>query len=376
MPKTKSQRQLPEGVQQGTYAIRAAASDDGSTTLEIDIREFIGWWDTEQSNFVRQVRAAKPDRIVLSISSLGGFVADALAIHDFLRAYPAHVVADISGMTASAATMIAMAGDEVRMSDNALFLVHHASNVLLAWGKAEDIEQAADQATRELRKVNGRIINLYAKKTDLSEEQLDEILTAEEWLTPAEALGYGFIDEIYEPAPSSTETATAHAAQHAAIFAAIGLPPLPEHTKPTATAMPQTKKESTANAPAPENAKPQDAPEQQPEARQQPDERDKYEEMRAEMAVLKAQNAKLAEERRQSSLAALRSTLTGRVPSAAVEKVVTAADKASKGEEVDVVAVLTEAAGALPEMVATGRIDTGTPDSEGAAVRAKAALKM
>lgn len=220
---------LPPGVQNGSYQIRAT----NAGTVEIDVREFIGWWETEQSNFVRRVREAKPSLIKLSIASEGGFVSDALAIHDFLRSYDARVEVEITGLTASAATIIAMAGDHIRMSDNALFLVHYASAGLFAWGPAEDIEEAAGQLVRALRMINGRLVNLYAKKTRQPESALGELMRAEAWLTAEETKAWGFIDSVFEPSKSGATNAAygpLRAVAHAPapeVLRALHLPPLP-----------------------------------------------------------------------------------------------------------------------------------------------------
>ena len=228
LPLSTGGRPLPEGVSNGTYVLRPVAAG----TLEIDIREFIGWWKTEQAQFVRRVKEAKPDRIRLFIASLGGYTSDALAILDFLKMYPARVEVTITGTTASAATIIAMAGDTIRMSDNALFLVHYNRGGLWVWGPIETVEKAADQVVRGLKKHNTVVRNLYRKRTGQSDEDLDELLLLDEWLTASETLNWGFIDEVFEPeaepVDDDDDATTASASPlPAAIFAAYGLPKPP-----------------------------------------------------------------------------------------------------------------------------------------------------
>lgn len=359
-------RNLPEGVQQGTYAIRPVNAEDGSTVLELDITGFIGFWPEAKQDIIRAVRNNKPDTIKLFISSLGGFVDDALAIHDFLSASEARVEVRIAGMTASAATVVALAGDDIQISDNALFLVHHASAGLLAFGKVEDIEEAADEAARMLRKVNGRILNLYQKRTGLSTEELDELLAKEEWLTPQEALDLGFVDGIYEP-----DSATASAAPNdfAAVLSAIGLPPIPtqsNHSREMADKTQETQKtEVTAEKEIQKSAA----------AENQPDERAQLAQMQAEMEQLKAMNAQLQEDRRQARLQALRETLTGRVPGKAVDELISAVDRAST-EKADVIAAITEAVKHIPEMVSRGVVEVDNPSRESQETIAKATVKM
>lgn len=394
-------QQLPDGVTNGTYQIRP--TDAG--TVEIEVREFIGWWDTEQAHFVRRVKEAKPEVIRLNIASEGGFIADALAIHDFLREYPARVEVEISGLTASAATVIALAGDSVRMSENALFLVHHASGG--AWGKAEDLESY----TRGLRKVNGRILNIYAKKTGQPEEVLDELMAAEEWLTADEALAWGFIDEVFTPA-SAPDAATAAAGLRAVAHApapevlrALDLPPLPTanhkpKVRPSATMPGQTNPNPAPKPTQDPESRSEQAPQnpapQQPENRPQPqsDPSDDVAQMRAELERIKAENARLAKERRAAAVAGLRNALAGKLPGLAVDALVELAEEADArlggaaiafkkptasakdGAEVGIIARLTDIAASLSPMVRPEQVETSSVDAEAAKARQAAYQKM
>lgn len=209
----------------GTYSFKPVAAGQ----LEVEIREFIGWWKTDQAIFTQRIKDAKPDTIVLNISSLGGFTADALAIHDFLKDYPAEVLVNFTGTSASAATIIGMAGDTIRMSDNALFLVHYNSSGMWAWGTVEALAEAADKAVRALKKHNRVVRRLYAKRTGMGQGELDKLLRLDEWLEAEEALALGFIDEIFEPGEAEDDTAVAHAAsaRAAAMVTAFKLPEIP-----------------------------------------------------------------------------------------------------------------------------------------------------
>ena len=225
-------RPLPQGVKQGTYVIHPVAAG----TQEIQIRGYIGWWETNQKAFVRRIEEARPDTIRLKISSEGGYFADALAIHDFLKAHPARVEVEITGLTASAATMIAMAGDHIQMSDNALFLVHYVRYGLYTYGVIEEVERAAEQALQAHRKYNEKALGLYAKRTGKSPGQLDALFKEDKWLSADEALEWGFIDAVFEPGENTGADATAAAGGlRAAAYvptpctlSALGLPGLPD----------------------------------------------------------------------------------------------------------------------------------------------------
>lgn len=228
-------RTLPPGVEMGTYSITNA--DDGGE-LVIQIREYIGWWKTEQDWFIEQVMAASPSRIRLCIASPGGYVHDALAIHDFLKHYPAHVTVEITALTASAATLIAMCGDEILMSDNALFLVHPVRGG--GWGTVEDMQQAIEN----LRVVGDTTVRLYSKKTGMSEDDMVSLMKEERYMSAAETLERGFIDQVYEP---GADAAVAAILPGDEILSSIGLPAIPSEIR-------QARGDRPAQAPAHQGA--------------------------------------------------------------------------------------------------------------------------
>lgn len=198
-------------------------------TLEIDIEGEIGvgydWWtDTkgttkeEVSKKLKEIANSTASKIIVNINSYGGDINHGISIHDALASHKAHVTTKVNGMTASAATVIAMAGDRREMSSNALFLVHKAS--ILAYGNTNDIEVAMS----DLEKVDNTIAAIYAKRTGKSESEVMEMMNRfegrGEWLTAEEAKEFGFIDEITEPMK-----AAAFASPDA--LSKIGLPEIP-----------------------------------------------------------------------------------------------------------------------------------------------------
>lgn len=174
------------------FSIRNSAN-----VSEIDIIGSIGedWWTGEGITLesVRDEIGQIKGDIVLNIASLGGSLIDALAIHDMLKTHQGQVVSNIIGATASAGTIIAMAGDHVKISENSLFLSHKASSGV--WGNADDMRKAAD----DLEKFDSRIIAIYKKKTKKKDEDIVNLMKEDKWITADEALSFGFVDEIYKP---------------------------------------------------------------------------------------------------------------------------------------------------------------------------------
>lgn len=179
-------------------------SNKSPKSVTIDIDGYIGAdWDSDKNSKegfkarLKEVADLKTEKIIVNIDSLGGDLFDAFSIHDILATHPAEIEVNIYGMTASAATIIAMAGDTIRMSDNALLLVHRSS--MLAIGNKNDLEMAVE----DLTKFDDRIASIYAKRTGKSKEyhleQMDVNGGAGEWLTAEEAKEMGYVDEVFEP---------------------------------------------------------------------------------------------------------------------------------------------------------------------------------
>lgn len=128
--------------------------------------------------------------IYLRINSGGGDVFEATAIYNMLIKSDAEVIVEIEGVAASAATLIAMAGDQIHISENAHFMVHRASG--LAYGNAEDLQHYL----KLLNNADSLIRLTYAQRTGLSDAELVDLMDHDNWMTAQEALDLGFVDEI------------------------------------------------------------------------------------------------------------------------------------------------------------------------------------
>lgn len=186
------------------------ASADGKTT-EINIEGLIGescfyyLEDMPETLATKEaikaelkaIASVKGDTIIVNINSPGGDINHGLSIHDLLAQNPAKKIARINGMTASAATIIAMACDEVQMSENSLFLPHKSST--WASGNANDLAASLD----DLNKVDATMAKIYSKKTGKTVEQVMAQMNVNngygEWMTADEAESFGFITSKFEP---------------------------------------------------------------------------------------------------------------------------------------------------------------------------------
>ena len=140
---------------------------------------------------------ALPDeqRITLRINSPGGSVFDAVAIHNALKRHPAGVTVWIDGIAASAASYIAMAGDEVVMPANAFLMIHDPSGMVL--GTADDMRAMAEA----LDKIKTSLVAGYAAKSGGTDADIAELMRKETWFDAEEAVALGFVDRVAEPGP-------------------------------------------------------------------------------------------------------------------------------------------------------------------------------
>lgn len=162
---------------------------------EISIYDDIGAYGVSAKDFIAALRSIAAPVIKLSINSPGGSVFDALAMYNALRQHPAEIVVDVKGVAASAASLVAMAGDRIIMPANAFMMIHNPWSV--AAGNADELRDFADT----LDKISAALVGIYATRTGQGEDKVRELLAAETWMTAAEAKELGFADEILEAVP-------------------------------------------------------------------------------------------------------------------------------------------------------------------------------
>lgn len=166
--------------------------DSGGRVLRlegpIDSESF--WGDEITPQSFRDELYAEEGDITLWLNSPGGNVFAAAEIYTMIRDYPHRVTIKIASIAASAASVIAMAGNTVQMSPTALLFVHDPSTI--AMGNAKDMEKAI--AT--LNEVKESIINAYAAKTGLSRNRISKLMSDETWINAKKAVELGFADVI------------------------------------------------------------------------------------------------------------------------------------------------------------------------------------
>jgi len=131
-------------------------------------------------------------QIKINIKSYGGNLFEALAIYDFIRSLKNNVTTRIVGTSASAATIISLAGDQRLISKNSRYLIHKPS--IMAMGNSDDFKKILDQ----LEDLDKQLVDLYAERTNMSKEDVLELMTNEEFISSQDAINKGFIDGYIE----------------------------------------------------------------------------------------------------------------------------------------------------------------------------------
>lgn len=149
------------------------------------------WFDDDVTpQLFKEELNAGNGNITVWINSPGGDCVAAAQIYNMLSNYAGKVTVKIDGIAASAASVIAMAGDTVLVSPVSMLMIHNPATI--AWGDHSDMQKAMDM----LSEVKESIINAYVVKTGLSRARLSHLMDAETWMDANKAVELGFADEI------------------------------------------------------------------------------------------------------------------------------------------------------------------------------------
>lgn len=143
---------------------------------------------TAPKGFKEKLAETDGKNISVYIDSYGGDVFAASTIYNLLKEHKGGVTVKITGVAASAASVIAMAGDKVLMSETAVIMIHNPST--WAEGDHNDMQKAIDV----LDTIKDSIINAYKMKTGLSRNKISELMENETWMDYREAKKLGFCD--------------------------------------------------------------------------------------------------------------------------------------------------------------------------------------
>ena len=132
------------------------------------------------------------DALTVRINSPGGSIYDGMAIYNLLKNHRAHITVEIDGLAASIASVIAQAGDTIRIAENALMMTHLPAVIM--FGTADDLRKGADV----LDTMKDQIADVHAARSGRPAAEFLALMEAETWFSGAEAVEAGMATEISE----------------------------------------------------------------------------------------------------------------------------------------------------------------------------------
>ena len=147
-------------------------------------------YDCVSPNQVEDVLNTSDGDIEVDIASGGGSVFAASEIYTMLKAYSGKVTVNVQGLAASAASVIAMAGDVVNISPTAQMMIHKASTISM--GNADDFAHDS----KMLDVTDQSIVNAYEAKTGMDRNDILQLMANETWMTAQDAVDKGFADNV------------------------------------------------------------------------------------------------------------------------------------------------------------------------------------
>lgn len=183
-------------------APRMEAADKEATVYVYDV---IDSWGFDINTFaVALQEAGDLARINVRINSPGGNAFDGAAVYNLLKEHKAEIVVKIDGQAASAASIIAMAGDQILMGEAAEIMIHNPWVFVI--GDSNELIKVAD----DLKKMEARFARAYAKRSGQDEKKIRTMMDEETYMGPDEAIELGFATGMLlaEDGPDDAQAAT------------------------------------------------------------------------------------------------------------------------------------------------------------------------
>lgn len=184
--------------------VQMAAAEDGADNT-ISMFDVIGedWW-TGAGVTAKRVSAALRSignkDVVVNLNSPGGDAFEGIAIYNLLRAHPAKVTVNVLGLAASAASIIAMAGDQINMGLGSLMMVHNAWGVTV--GNRHDLRDAASR----LEEIDAALADIYEARTGVKRAEIVKLMDAETFMGASDAVKNKFADAVDEGLSAKSDT--------------------------------------------------------------------------------------------------------------------------------------------------------------------------
>lgn len=183
------------------WKVKDMSESEAELMLYGEIADDRPWWDFDKeesyivpSEFNQAMQALNgKNKITVRLNSNGGDPFAATAIYTMLKQNPAQKDVIIEGIAASAATIIACAGDTVKAPSNAYFMIHNPA----VYPDGDSLtEDDLSKLTNALQAIKASIINAYVQKSNKTADELSQMMSESTWMTGEQAKEAGFVDEI------------------------------------------------------------------------------------------------------------------------------------------------------------------------------------
>ena len=185
------------------WNVASTGDDEGEITLYGDVvsRQPVDWWTGEPEpglyiapeSFMEDLAAVKgKSNITIKINSCGGDLYTGIAIHNAIKGLTGHKVVVVEGIAASAASVIACAGDEVQVYPGSMVMIHGVAGLLYDYYTLADLKKLQKDFDASER----AIAEIYHAKTGIEVDQLRSMMTRETWMVGQEAIDNGFADTL------------------------------------------------------------------------------------------------------------------------------------------------------------------------------------
>ena len=193
----------------------------------------VGGWGIS-ADYVQYILNKKKDQPVdVAICSLGGYVNTGLQIYELFKNH-GQVTCYFLGMSASAATFMAMGAKKVVMSKNALILIHNAMGHVFEWGnmnkeQLDELVKRLQFQRSQLNTIDDVLAEIYAEKSGKSIEDVKAKMKVAAWIKAGDAKDFGLVDEVTEPEQMPTNVRNSYTNS---LIKDMGLPALPKGFNP------------------------------------------------------------------------------------------------------------------------------------------------
>lgn len=187
---------IPQHDRRGVFAratgrrFEVKAAGDDCTTLMI--YDEIGEWGVSAAAMRQRLAQITTPRIRLEINSPGGDVFDGIAIFNDLVRHEARIEVVVTGIAASAASLIAMAGDEIGMYANAFLMIHNA------WSFTIGDQHDHVAMSQVLAGIDTALARTYARRAGTAADMIEDMMDAETWMDGQQAVEHGFADRVLD----------------------------------------------------------------------------------------------------------------------------------------------------------------------------------